>query len=269
MPTIHVNDVDLYYETHGQGEPVLLIHGLGSSTADWEPQIAALASRFTVVAFDVRGHGRSSKPRERYSIPQFADDTAALIRGLGLGPVHAVGISMGGMIAFQLAVSAPDLVRTLVIMNSGPAMIVRTLSQRLMILSRIAIVRLMGMRKMGEVLAGRLLPAPEHAPLRATFIERWAANDPRAYLSALKALVNWSVMDHLAAIACPVLVLTADADYTPVAVKQAYAAQLPRAELVVIADARHFMTLERPAAVNQALAAFLEAHRRQAAAVSH
>jgi pimeloyl-ACP methyl ester carboxylesterase len=261
MPTIHVNGVDLYYETHGAGEPVLLVHGLGSSTLDWEPQIAALATHFTVVAFDVRGHGRSAKPRERYSVKQFTDDTVALIRRLGLGPMHVVGISMGGMIAFQLAVDAPELIRTLVIVNSGPAMPVRTVAQRFMIWSRIAIVRLSGMRKMGEVLASRLLPKPEHAALRATFIERWASNDARAYLSALKGLVNWSVMDRLGQITCPVLVLTADQDYTPLALKEAYTSQLRHGELVVIDDARHFMPLERPREFNDALIAFLERHQ--------
>ena len=97
--------------------------------------------------------------------------------------MHVVGISMGGMIAFQLAVDAPELVRSLVIVNSGPAMPIKTLAQRMVIWSRIAIVRIRGMRKMGEVLATRLLPKPEHAAERAQFIERWAANDPRAYLS--------------------------------------------------------------------------------------
>src|SRR5690349_844449 len=107
MPTLRINDVDLYYESHGAGEPVLLIHGLGSRTLGWEPQVAALAARYHLIAFDVRGHGRSSKPRQRYSVALFADDTAALIRALDLGAVHVVGISMGGMIAFQLAVTAP------------------------------------------------------------------------------------------------------------------------------------------------------------------
>lgn len=264
MPTIHVNGVDLYYETHGAGEPVLLVHGLGSSTLDWEPQIEALAKRFTVVTFDVRGHGRSAKPRERYSVQLFTDDTAALMRALGLGPTHVVGISMGGMIAFQLAVDAPELIRTLVIVNSGPAMPVRTLAQRFMIGSRIAIVRLRGMRKMGEVLATRLLPKPEHAALRATFVERWASNDARAYLSALKGLVNWSVADRLGQIQCPVLVLTADQDYTPLVLKEAYAAHLQHGELVVIEDARHFMPIERPREFNQALMAFLERHSEPA-----
>ena len=261
MATIHVNGVDLYYEAHGSGDPVLLVHGLGSSTRDWEPQIDALAQRFTVVAFDVRGHGRSAKPNEPYTVKLFADDTAALIRALDLAPVHVVGISMGGMIAFQLAVDAPELVRTLVIVNSGPAMPIRTFTQRLMIWSRVAIVRLFGMRRMGEMLATRLLPKPEHAGLRETFVERWAGNDPRAYLSALKGLVNWSVMDRLATIQCPVLVLTADQDYTPLGLKQAYTAMLPHGELVVIEDTRHFGPVERPEPFNQALIAFLERHR--------
>jgi len=169
------------------------------------------------------------------------------------------------MIAFQLAVDAPDLVRSLVIVNSGPAMPIRTLSQRLMIWTRVAIVRIQGMRKMGQVLASRLLPKPEHAALRAEFIERWAANDPRAYLSALRGLVNWGVMDQLRGITCPVLVVTADQDYTPIAFKQAYTALLKNAELVVIDDARHFLPIERPEPFNAALVTFLTRMRRRAA----
>jgi 3-oxoadipate enol-lactonase len=258
MATLRVNGVELYYEMHGRGEPVLLIHGLGSSTRDWDPQVPQLSKQFQVITFDVRGHGRSGKPKERYSVKLFADDTAALIRALGVGPVHVVGISMGGMIAFQLAVDAPDLVRSLVIVNSGPAMPIRTLPQRLMIWTRVAIVRFQGMRKMGEVLAARLLPKPEHASLRAAFIERWAANDPRAYLSALKGLVNWGVLDQLSGLTCPVLVLTADQDYTPIAFKRAYAALLKDAEVVVVDDARHFLPIERPEPFNAAVLTFLE-----------
>ncbi len=265
MPIIHVNGVDLFYEAHGAGEPVLLIHGLGSSTRDWDPQVIELSKHFQVITVDVRGHGRSSKPRQRYTVKLFVDDTAAFIRQLGAGPVHVVGISMGGMIAFQLAVDAPDLVRSLVIVNSGPAMPIRTLSQRLMIWTRVAIVRIHGMRKMGQVLASRLLPKPEHAALRAEFIERWAANDPRAYLSALRGLVNWGVMDQLRGITCPVLVVTADQDYTPIAFKQAYTALLKNAELVVIDDARHFLPIERPEPFNAALVTFLTRMRRRAA----
>src|SRR2546423_573191 len=165
MPIARIRDLDVYYEISGAelGNPVLCIHGLGSSTLDWEHQIAALAKQHTVITYDVRGHGRSGKPRGRYSVRQFAEDATALIEHLEPGPVNVLGISMGGMIALQLAADSPHLVRSLVIVNSGPEMVLRTWKQRIAIYQRFVIVRLMGMRKMGQVLATALLPKPEHA----------------------------------------------------------------------------------------------------------
>lgn len=261
MPRRQIRGAELHYESQGHGPPLLFIHGLGSSTWDWEAQLAYFSPRFHVVAFDVRGHGRSDKPPGSYSILGFAADTAELIRLLCLGPTHVVGLSMGGMIAFQLAVSAPELVQSLVIVNSGPEFILRTLRARLQIVQRKLIVRLLGMRQMGKVLGKRLFPKPEQAELRQLFIDRWAENDPRAYLDALRALIGWTVADHLDAIHCPTLVITSDQDYTPIAVKETYVARMPQAELAIIRDARHMLPLERPDAFNQVLMEFLSKHR--------
>jgi pimeloyl-ACP methyl ester carboxylesterase len=256
MPIIALGDLSTFYETRGHGEPLLLIHGLGSSTEDWELQVRALAGSFTVIAYDVRGHGKTAKPGGKYSVPQFAADAAKLIGVLGLGPVHVMGLSMGGMIAFQLAADHPELVRSLVIVNSGPEMVLRTWQERAAIMQRRLIVRMMGMRKMGEVLAMRLLPAPQYAALRETFAERWARNDKSAYLRALSALVGWSVTDKLPSIRCPVLVVAADQDYTPVAWKQWYTSLMPNASLVVIPESRHMMPVERPELFHAALIPF-------------
>ncbi|MFX5610710.1 alpha/beta hydrolase, partial [Acinetobacter baumannii] len=98
--------------------PVLLLHGLGSSARDWEYQLPALLGRYRLLVPDLRGHGRSGKPRGGYSMAGFAEDCAALLDRLGCGPVHLVGISMGGMIGFQLACDRPDLLRSLTIVNS-------------------------------------------------------------------------------------------------------------------------------------------------------
>ena len=92
---------NLHYEEYGHGAPLLLVHGLGSSTLDWEKQIPALSAHYRVIVPDVRGHGRSDKPRERYSIAGFSADMIALMEHLNLGPTHYVGLSMGGMIGFQ------------------------------------------------------------------------------------------------------------------------------------------------------------------------
>ncbi|HVF40381.1 MAG TPA: alpha/beta hydrolase, partial [Gemmatimonadaceae bacterium] len=120
MPTQRVRDIDVHYEIAGQGEPVLLIHGLGSRSEDWEEQVPAMAEHFRVITYDVRGHGRSSKPAGPYSVAESAADAAALLEALHVGPVHVVGLSMGGMIAFQLMADRPELVKSAVIVNSGP-----------------------------------------------------------------------------------------------------------------------------------------------------
>ena len=117
---------NLHYEEYGHGTPLLLVHGLGSSTLDWEEQIPALAARYRVIVPDVRGHGRSDKPRERYSIAGFSADLVALIEHLNLAPAHYVGLSMGGMIGFQLGVDQPQLLKSLCIVNSAPEVKLRS-----------------------------------------------------------------------------------------------------------------------------------------------
>ena len=257
MPKLRIRDIDLNYETTGEGQSILLIHGLGSSTRDWENQIDFFSTHSQVVTFDVRGHGQSDKPPGPYSIPLFAKDAAGLINALGIAPTHVVGISMGGMIAFQLAVSAPDLVSSMVIVNAAPEFVVHTIKERLQVFQRQLIVRLLSMRKMGEVLSKRLFPRPEQEDLRRLFIERWAENDPQAYLSSMQAIVGWSVADHLGDIGCPTLVIAADGDYTPVELKEAYVASMPRAELMVVKDSRHATPVEQPERFNDAVMAFL------------
>lgn len=257
MPKVCVNDIDLYYEITGQGQPVLLIHGLGSSTRDWELQTTAFSTLYRVVTLDVRGHGQSDKPPGLYSIPLFTADIAELMRSLEIGPSHIVGISMGGMIAFQLAIDAPDLVKSLVIVNSGPELIVRNLRDRLSVLQRSLLVRLFGMRKIGKFLSSRLFPKLEQEPLRQMFIERWAENDRRAYLESFRGILGWSVSDLLHTIMCPILVVASDEDYTPISTKEAYVERLARGELVVIEDARHAVTAERPEDFNKVVLDFL------------
>ncbi len=258
MPKFNSGDINLYYESVGEGDCLLFIHGLGSSSRDWEQQIPYFAKSYRVLTVDVRGHGQSDKPPGPYSVKQFSDDIAALLHDLIITAVNVIGVSMGGMIAFQLAVDHPKLVKSMVIVNSGPELIPRTLMEKLAIWQRFVILRFMGMRKMGEVLAPRLFIKEEQAALREQFIERWAENDKRAYTDTLRALVGWSVLDRIGTITVPVLVMAADEDYTPVSAKKAYLGKLPNARLLVIEDSRHATPMERPEAINTAVTEFLE-----------
>src|SRR4030042_44871 len=115
MPKAKVGDIQLYYEEYGQGEPLLLIMGLGASTLSWSEQVRTFGREFRVIAFDNRGAGRSDKPAVRYNIALFADDTAGLMDALGIDSAHVYGQSMGGFIAQELALRHPQRVRTLVL----------------------------------------------------------------------------------------------------------------------------------------------------------
>jgi pimeloyl-ACP methyl ester carboxylesterase len=171
-----------------------------------------------------------------------------------------VGISLGGAIAFQLTLDAPGLVKTLTIVNSGPTIVGGTQDAQQEVDRRVAIVRQMGMRAMGQALCGTLFPKPEQASLRDTFVQRWAENDPDAYIEATRSVLGWNVTDKIGSIQCPTLVISADQDYTPPALKEAYVRLMPNAQLAVIADAHHGTPLEKPEEFNAVLAQFLARH---------
>ncbi|HPJ96374.1 MAG TPA: alpha/beta hydrolase [Syntrophales bacterium] len=261
MPFLHVNDIELHYEMAGKGEPLLLIHGLGSSGRDWQSQIDFFSRRYQVVVFDIRGHGLSGHPPGPYSIGLFADDTAKLIEHLLVPPVHVLGLSLGGMIGFQLAVDYPRLLKSMTVVNVGPQLKLKSPRLIMKMLRRFMTIRFRGMRKMGESLAWDLFPGAEHASIREIFIERWAENDKRAYLDTMKAIMGWSVADRIDGITTPTLVVASDFDYTPVAFKEAFVARMHHAKLTVIPNAHHAVPIERPAVFNAVVASFLETQR--------
>lgn len=265
MPMMTVGRVALYYESTGAGDAVVLIHGLGSHVGDWKRQIDALSDTFRVIAVDLRGHGRSDKPAGPYSIPEFSADIEMLIRSLNVGPAHVVGLSLGGAVAFQLAVDAPSLVRSLVIINSGPSFVVNR-QIRLALFVRLFLLRVAGLKGLGGMITKRLFPKAEQEPLRRAFLDHFVTNDKRAYESSTRAAVGWTVDDKLSGIGCPVLVVSGDRDYTPVSAKEQYMAKLPNARLAVIGDAGHACTLEQPDEVNRVLRTFFTARPQLAGA---
>ncbi len=119
MPKIKVNDISLYYEEYGHGEPILLIAGFAGDHMAWSGIVAKLSQYNKVIVFDNRGSGQSDIPAGPYSIQQLADDAYQLCLKLGISSANIVGNSMGGFIAQTLAYTYPSFVKSLVISNSA------------------------------------------------------------------------------------------------------------------------------------------------------
>jgi len=257
VPILTLNGVCLHYEEHGSGTPLLLLHGLAGSCADWSFQVPAFAPFYRVVTPSLRGFGYSEKPRGRYSIEQHASDAFALLDALGIARCHVLGHSMGGAITFEMALERPERVASLVVLNSQPSFEVDSLRKRVMLLWRLILPRVLGMPRMARLMAERYFPRPDQAEMRAHMIERHSMNDARAYVANLRALAGWSVVDRLGEIRAPVLRVTADQDFTAVEEKRRYLSRLADARMEVIPDSQHITHLDQPEAFNRIVLEFL------------
>jgi 3-oxoadipate enol-lactonase len=118
MPTKRINGIDVYYETHGEGKPLMLIAGLGSGVSLFAKSIPIFSKYRQVIAFDNRGAGRTDKPDFPYTIEMMTDDAAGLLTALDIERADVLGVSMGGRIAMDLATRYPEMVRSLILVST-------------------------------------------------------------------------------------------------------------------------------------------------------
>jgi pimeloyl-ACP methyl ester carboxylesterase len=120
MPLTKINNTEIYYESHGEGDPLILIAGLASDCQTWQFVINTLSNHFRTIIFDNRGVGRSGTPAAPYCIEDMAEDVVGLMDYLDIPSAHILGHSMGGYIAQQFAISYPERVKKLVLENTSP-----------------------------------------------------------------------------------------------------------------------------------------------------
>lgn len=256
MGVVRVEGARLYYQSAGAGRPLLLLHGLGSNSHDWEFQIPEFARHFHVIAPDLRGHGASARTGG-YSVERFAADTWQLLDQLGVPQADVLGYSMGGAVAMQMALDRPGGVHRLVLSNTLPSFRTDTLAKRWQLWSRLFLMGWLGPRRLSEVMSRRLYPRPDQAALRERVARRNAENDRNVYLETVRALTRWSVADRLDRLRLPVLVLSAEHDYFLRHETDAFVAALPDARAVHFPGTRHGLPLELPEPFNRAVLEFL------------
>src|SRR5512143_349147 len=194
MPQASVNGVTLDYDEQGQGgAAVVFAHGLLWCRAMWRSQMAALAVRYRCFAYDLRGHGRSETTRTGYDVDNFAEDAAALIRELGGAPCHFVGHSLGGFIGLRLALRHPELLRSLVLVDSSaepepPAGIPRY--RLLNFVGRYLSLRLVAGPVMKIMFGPRFLADPARREERREWRQRILANDRYGATRCVQAVIT-------------------------------------------------------------------------------
>jgi 3-oxoadipate enol-lactonase len=246
----------LHYLVRGQGEPLMLIHGLGCSGAAWAFQAAALEKRFKLIVPDLPGSGLSAPPQDGYSIAGFAASLWGLLDHLKITRINLVGFSLGGAVAFEMAVVRPDCVPRLGLINSLATYRTTDWHKWIEAYVAAALVRLLGMRRTARLMALRLFPEPWQRAIRRQAAAAVGAVPASCYLGAGLALARWAILDRLDRLTSRILLIAAENDFTPLAEKRELARRLA-ADLVVIRGSRHGTPFDSVQATNASLLAML------------
>ncbi len=253
---IQVDDLQVHYRDEGAGPVLVLLHGLGGSINDWEFQIPVFAEHYRVIAPDLRGFGDTARGRRSSSVPRFAADIHGFLQVLGISDCLLIGHSMGGAVALQYTLEHPASVHRLVIANSVPSFQPRSWRHVVEFSYRVAVMGLLGPARLSTISAHRMFP--NDAVERAKVIERGSRNSRRSYLTALTSLARWSVIDRLAELTMPVLVVASEHDYFGHDETVKFAHALPRARLHQFNGAHHGLPSEFPDAFNAVVMRFLQ-----------
>jgi len=251
--------VRLAYEVHGEGAPVLLIHGWGYGLWGWEPVVGPLASHYRVVAFDNRGVGGSDVPPGPYTVADMAEDAVAVLDAAGLRTAHVVGTSLGGMIAQEVALDFPDRVDRLILACTTPGgpdayampeQTVRLLEESQSLEPRVALRRFV---------ANALAPgAPEELVERIYAYRQSQRPDPAGWHAQGAAGADFDASERLGAIAAPTLALhgTADGVVDP-RNSELLAQRIPNARLEWFEGGGHLFFWEQPERFVEVVTEFL------------
>jgi pimeloyl-ACP methyl ester carboxylesterase len=215
------------------------------------------AAGYRILAPDARGFGRSTYPGGS-SIHDMAADVAELLEHLSIHNLDVVGISMGGTLALQLALDYPERVKKLVLVNTFASLRPRQPSVWLYFIFRFALVHTLGLPTQARAVALRIFPQSSQESLRQELIRQIVQADPRGYRAAMRALGRFNVSKQLHRIASPTLVVTGERDTTvPAENQRMLAAGIKHATQVVIPEAGHAVTAEKPETFNSILVEFL------------
>jgi 3-oxoadipate enol-lactonase len=249
----------IYWEESGAGDPLLLIMGLGYSLEMWHRTRPLVAARFRTIVFDNRGVGRSDVPAEAWTIADMAADAAAVLDAAGVRRAHVFGISMGGMIAQELALAYPDRVNRLVLgctACGGPKSIPAAAPVLQTLMARANMTPEDGVRAMVPYIYDSSTPRERIEEDLAIRLRTFPT--AAGYLGQISAITKWSSYERMGKIAAPTLVIHGETDQlVPAENGRILAQEIPGAKLVMLANASHIFTTDQPEESHAAILGWL------------
>lgn len=253
MPIAEINDINIYYEDHGTGYPVVFLHGFSLTHHMWEDQVKPFSEQVRFITYDARGHGRSSSPPEvdQYSADIVVEDLYQLLKYLDIEKAVIGGLSMGGYQSLRFYLTHPEMVTALICMDTGPGF--RNLEARGKWNAR--------MEKQGKKLESEgpafMAPGAPNEICKAVMLE----HNPIGLAHMARTVVgqhdSW-VIDSLPEVHVPTLVLVGENDEAFLAAGQVMAKKIPNSEHVLVPNAGHHANIDNTDFFNQAVLEFLK-----------
>ncbi|MDU2065067.1 MAG: alpha/beta hydrolase [Sporomusaceae bacterium] len=252
-----VNGIQLYYETAGEGEAIVFIHGLGENSSSWQRQMEAFQKTHRVIAMDLRGHGQSEDNDAVITMELFAQDVLGLMDILHIDQAHFVGHSMGGLISQEIAAHNLSRILTMTLSDSAgfypPPMGTTGLETRLHNIDTLPMAQMAA--TIATVACRPDVPESVKADIEAMF----AQNRKKSYREATIATLQADYRHEHHKMTVPVLLLVGEFDQTtPLSYAQFLLEALPNATLKVISQAAHMTKMENPTEYNALLSEFLQ-----------
>jgi pimeloyl-ACP methyl ester carboxylesterase len=271
MPTVKVGDINIYYEIHGEGEPLVLIMGLAANSGQWFRQIPGLSQEYRVVAFDNRGTGQTDKPDIPYSMEMLSQDVSGLLDALDIDAAHVCGHSMGGMIAQDFALRYPERVISLILGATscgGTHAIMPDAGVLAVLFDEERRQRLTPEEAVREALP--FMCSQEFIDTNPDIVEQFIVKvaenmtPQHVYVRQAEAAMGHDTYDRLPQIRVPTLVICGTADrFSPLGNSRLLAARIPNTELVILENMGHGFFIEAAEEANKAILDFLRRHPKE------
>jgi pimeloyl-ACP methyl ester carboxylesterase len=265
MPKANVNGVNIYYEVHGKGVPLVMIQGFGGDHKAWFFQTPVFKTYYTVIIFDNRGLGMSDKSNEPYTIRTMAGDVIGLMDYLSVDRAHILGLSLGGLVAQEIALTYPERVRKLVLGSTFAGRDIKDVNPDMLKAigvkegSTNADIRSIDFKKLMNVMVtlafNRMAYRMFLVPLAKYGMRRIK---PEGYLDQMASIEDYDTLDKLHLIKAPTLVITGTEDrLVSPRISETIASRIPHAKLVKIKGGSHAFFIEMRRSFNKEVLEFL------------